>query len=144
MNYYDILQVSVHAEAEVIEATYRRLSAKYHPDVNNSPDATKKMQELNEAYSILRNSQKRKEYDNQLKNNQAIDDNSKSSTEPGWLDMLMTFAEGMNESLGEVCPNCGTKSRITQSHLSQNILEIFTHQQKVKCLKCGCIFVIQQ
>jgi curved DNA-binding protein CbpA len=63
MNYYEILQVSNHAESEVIEAAYKRLSLKYHPDRNPACDAKEKMQQINEAYSILINSEKRKQYD---------------------------------------------------------------------------------
>lgn len=66
MNYYEILQVSNHAEIEVIDAAYKRLSLKYHPDKNNSPDANQRMQEINEAYSILSQKNSREEYDYQL------------------------------------------------------------------------------
>ncbi|MBI5054814.1 MAG: DnaJ domain-containing protein, partial [Chloroflexi bacterium] len=48
-DYYEILQVSPNAELEVIEAAYKRLARKYHPDYNESPDAVQRMQELNEA-----------------------------------------------------------------------------------------------
>ena len=52
-SYYDILQVSIFAEQEVIEAAYKRLAQKYHPDMNSSANATRKMQELNEAHDVL-------------------------------------------------------------------------------------------
>jgi uncharacterized membrane protein YeaQ/YmgE (transglycosylase-associated protein family) len=63
INYYKILQVDPAAEPEVIAGAYRRLAAKYHPDVYKAPDATHKMQLLNEAYSILSDPVKRKKYD---------------------------------------------------------------------------------
>ena len=62
-SYYDILQVSIFAEQEVIEAAYKRLAQKYHPDMNSSANATRKMQELNEAHDVLRDPVKRAEYD---------------------------------------------------------------------------------
>lgn len=64
-DYYAILQVSPTAEPEVIEAAYRRLARKYHPDVNRSPEARLIMTDLNEAYEVLSDPLKRKEYDAQ-------------------------------------------------------------------------------
>lgn len=62
-DWYSILQVHESAEPEVIEAAYRRLARKYHPDVNTSPDATETMQRLNDAYAVLSDSGKRSAYD---------------------------------------------------------------------------------
>jgi DnaJ-class molecular chaperone len=60
---YESLQVSRHAEIEVITAAYRSLARKYHPDKNTSPVSTQRMQEINAAYEILKDPVKRKEYD---------------------------------------------------------------------------------
>lgn len=65
-NYYKILQVADFAEIEVIKASYRALSKKYHPDMNSNPDPDK-MAEINEAYGILSDEEKKKEYDILLK-----------------------------------------------------------------------------
>lgn len=62
---YEILQVSPRAEIEVIEAAYRRLARKYHPDTNRSPDATARMKDINWAYDILRDPLERARYDRQ-------------------------------------------------------------------------------
>lgn len=62
-DYYAILQVHPEAEPEVVEAAYRRLARKYHPDVNSSPAATNYMSVLNEAYRVLSDPQKRADYD---------------------------------------------------------------------------------
>ncbi len=61
-DYYEILQVHPLAEPEVVEAAYRKLAQKYHPDVNKGACA-EKMQKINEAHDILGNSPSRKEYD---------------------------------------------------------------------------------
>ena len=68
-NLYEILGVSPNATKEEIREKYIELVKKYHPDVNSSEDATEKSQEINEAYDILSNDSKRKEYDESLKNN---------------------------------------------------------------------------
>lgn len=60
---YEVLQVSPNAEPEVIEAAYRRLARKYHPDMDRDQGATLRMQEINWAHEILQNPAKRAAYD---------------------------------------------------------------------------------
>ena len=62
-DYYAILQVDPRAEKEVIQAVYHRLAAKYHPDVDPSLGASERMKQLNAAYEILSDPEKRKAYD---------------------------------------------------------------------------------
>jgi curved DNA-binding protein CbpA len=62
-NYYRILQIDPSADPDVIVAAYKRLSLKYHPDTNRSPDANQRMQEINEAYRVLSDPAKRAHYD---------------------------------------------------------------------------------
>jgi len=65
-NYYRILQVDPAAEPEVITAAYKRLALKYHPDTSKSPDATRRMQDINEAYEILSNPARKEQFDREL------------------------------------------------------------------------------
>ncbi len=63
-NYYDILEVTKTATAEEIKKSYRALARKYHPDINpNNKEAENKFKELSEAYAVLSDPEKRKEYD---------------------------------------------------------------------------------
>ena len=64
-DYYEILQVHPSAEPEVVEAAYRRLTRKYHPDVNKDTTAPDRMKKINIAYEVLGNSDKRKRYDSE-------------------------------------------------------------------------------
>src|ERR1051326_497986 len=62
-DYYKILQVDPLAEEEVVEAAYRRLARKYHPDVYDGPDASERMRILNLAYGVIGNPASRLAYD---------------------------------------------------------------------------------
>ena len=66
MNYYEILQVSPDASEEVICAAYRSLVKKYHPD-SGLEQGSEKFIQIEEAYKVLSNAEKRKEYDEMLK-----------------------------------------------------------------------------
>ena len=61
--FYKILEISENATQEEIKKAYRKLAAKWHPDRNKSLEATKKMQEINKAFEVLGDEEKRKKYD---------------------------------------------------------------------------------
>ncbi len=63
IDYYKLLGVSRTAGKEEINKAFRKLARKYHPDVNKDPGAEDKFKELNEAYEVLKNPEKRKRYD---------------------------------------------------------------------------------
>src|SRR5690554_5987940 len=63
-SYYDILGVSKNATENEIKSAYRKLAKKYHPDLNpGDKQAAEKFKEVNEAYEILSDPQKRANYD---------------------------------------------------------------------------------
>ena len=70
-NYYEILEVDKKASEEIIEKAYRTLAKRYHPDLQNGEikkEHEEKMKTINEAYDILSNDFKRKQYDEELEN----------------------------------------------------------------------------
>jgi len=62
-DYYKVLGVARTATAEDIKKTYRRLARKYHPDVSKEKDAEQKFKEVQEAYEVLKDPEKRAAYD---------------------------------------------------------------------------------
>jgi curved DNA-binding protein len=63
VDYYKVLGVAPEAAAEDIKKAYRRLARKYHPDVSKEPDAEARFKEIGEAYEVLKDPDKRAEYD---------------------------------------------------------------------------------
>ena len=62
-DYYKILDVSREASAAEIKRAYRKLARKYHPDVSKDANAEANFKEINEAYEVLKDEEKRKAYD---------------------------------------------------------------------------------
>ena len=70
-NYYEILQINQNASPEIIEKAYKTLAKKYHPDLqeeSNKKQAEEILKEINEAYEILSDPNKKTLYDQNLKN----------------------------------------------------------------------------
>ena len=62
-DYYDVLGVERGASEEEIRRAFRRLARQYHPDVNKDSDAEMRFKEINEAYEVLSDAEKRRSYD---------------------------------------------------------------------------------
>ncbi|NXJ79538.1 DJB14 protein, partial [Trogon melanurus] len=62
-NYYKVLGVSKDAGEEDLKKAYRKLALKFHPDKNHAPGATEAFKKIGNAYAVLSNPEKRKQYD---------------------------------------------------------------------------------
>jgi len=60
---YDTLGVSENASADEIKKAYRKLARKYHPDINKDESAVEKFKEINAAYEVLSDTEKKSQYD---------------------------------------------------------------------------------
>ncbi|MCC7286471.1 MAG: DnaJ domain-containing protein [Burkholderiaceae bacterium] len=80
-DYYAVLGVAREAAADDIKKAYRKLARKYHPDVSKEPEAEKRMSEVNEAYNVLSDPEKRAAYDNLGRGHRA---GETFTPPPGW------------------------------------------------------------
>ena len=92
-DYYAILGVPRDAEIDLIKATYLALSKIYHPDIykGDKKYAQKRMQEINEAYEILKDPKKRKNYDEKTKDksdNDSFDDNEFQDEKSNYQEII--------------------------------------------------------
>ena len=79
-DYYAILGVAPNATLEEIRLAYRKLARIYHPDLSAEIDAEDRFREVNEAYEVLANTEKRKSYDFFVANAMSESDNETEST----------------------------------------------------------------
>ena len=88
MTLYEVLQVTENASPEVIQMAYKALVKKYHPDVNRgfAEEANKMMKAINEAYDILSDAEKRKQYDEFLREQRQPKNTVYTQTERGNVD----------------------------------------------------------
>ncbi|MBI4670734.1 MAG: DnaJ domain-containing protein [Chloroflexi bacterium] len=135
-NYYRVLQVDPEAEPEVIESAYKRLARKYHPDMNPSADTNARMKELNEAYAVLRDPTRRKEYDQvrARSNQQAYTEPKRETNQAPRTETKSPPRSEPKTPTGVVCPKCGQRNSLDEIYCQRCL-----HQLKAErfCVNCG-------
>jgi hypothetical protein len=128
---YEILQVDPRAEPEVLEAAFRRLARKYHPDVSLTSDSAARMKELNAAYAVLRDPARRADYDRALldpEDTWSEDPGSRTAPEPEpVVQTLLTCRQHTAVVAVATCRTCG-------AGLCEHC---FARFQPASCLTCA-------
>lgn len=88
VDYYEVLGVDRSASPEDVKKAFRKLSKKFHPDINKAKDAKAKFQQVTEAYEVLKDADKRRRYDQLGHNHHAGDD---FRAPPGWQGVEFNF-----------------------------------------------------
>lgn len=127
-DYYEVLGVKRDATESEIKSAYRKLARKYHPDVNKTKDAEQKFKDINEAYEVLSDKQKRQRYDQLGANWQ---DGANFTPPPGFenfgfgggaqninFENLGGFSDFFSSLFGDLMG--GTTSRRSQSGFGQS------------------------
>ncbi len=102
-DYYKIIGLSKNSTQDEIKSAYRKLAHKYHPDISKERDAEGKFKELVEAYKVLKDSQKRADY-NKLISNWKVDDD------------INTFSNSLGRLFGWNPTQQGLHARGQDSH----------------------------
>lgn len=115
-NYYDILEINKNASPEIIDKAYKTLVKKYHPDLQDNNlkyEYEEKIKLINEAFEVLSNKEKKKNYDLNLKSNEIsiedydnlINENLKLKKEINYLknnqNLNNDFSENSKENYNE-------------------------------------------
>jgi molecular chaperone DnaJ len=122
-DYYEVLGLDRTCTLEEIKKTYRILARKYHPDVNNGEnESAEKFKEISEAYAILSNSEKRRQYDQFGFNGSLFDNFDSESTfsEFGFGDIFdmffgTSFGRGTSQSRSSRRPSRGSDIEVELS-----------------------------
>ncbi len=97
-DYYQTMDVAESASSKDIKSAYRKLARKYHPDVSKETDAEDRFKELGEAYEVLKDPEKRAQYD-QLRTMGAQQGDGSFRPPPGWQPHTQSHsAEGVNSA----------------------------------------------
>jgi molecular chaperone DnaJ len=102
-DYYDVLGVGRNAGDDELKAAFRKLARQYHPDVSKEPDAEEKFKEVNEAYGVLSDAEKRARYDRFGK--------AGLGNMGGFHDYTVDFADIFDELFGQFGFSSGRSGR---------------------------------
>jgi curved DNA-binding protein CbpA len=139
-NYYEILQIPRNASNNQIKTAFRRLARQYHPDYNpNDPEAVAKFREIEQAYRVLSDKEKRKEYDRSLSPEiPTFDRSAQDFYQQGWH-----YAQEKNYQLAIAFYQqaIAINPRFWQAYLQR--AEVYYHNQQDRQVLSDCRQVLQ-
>lgn len=140
-DYYEILGVKREATGAEIKSAYRKLARKFHPDVNKTKEAEQKFKDINEAYEVLSDKEKRQRYDSLGANWQQganftpppgfehfnFNFNQGGGAQSFGFEDLGGFSDFFSSLFGDMMG--GQQTRRGASHRARNIYEDFGYEQ---------------
>ncbi|MFA5931063.1 MAG: molecular chaperone DnaJ [archaeon] len=149
MNYYEVLGLKKGASTEEIKKAYKELAKKYHPDVSKEEHAEKKFKEINEAYSVLSDSEKKENYDNHGDaykgfsgyNQQGFGQGTDFDFESifnqfGFSDMSDLFGAGSQRQKKDSGSNIKMEVSISFEEAANGVTEELSYERIERCSKC--------
>ncbi len=117
LDYYEILQVSPKADQEVIQAAFRRLALKCHPDRGADPSSSERMKLLNQAYAVLSDPSLRRQYDQERQENRRHGSGQQQDKHHGHsLEPCRSCGQLVAPS-ALACPHCGEQLPVFKVYL---------------------------
>jgi molecular chaperone DnaJ len=120
-DYYEVLGVPRNASDEEIKRAFRRLAKLHHPDCNREPGAEEKFKEINEAYQVLSNPDKRRSYDRYGRVD--IEGDFSDFGFGGLGDIFESFWNGFGTPFGQTAQRVPQKGDSLRSHLTLSFEE---------------------
>ena len=134
-DYYKILEVNKSASSETIAKVYKVLAKKYHPDANpdNTAEAEAKFKEISEAYEILSDQEKRRNYDLELEAQEQQSSNNNNTVPMDDYISLKNYCEELQNSLNSMNNSIKTVSYSNNiDNTNKSVNDFYAKQEEAK------------
>lgn len=128
-DYYQILGIAQSANSEEIRKAYKTASMKYHPDRNPGKDTTSQMQDINEAYAILKDDDKRSRYDQEYSRFKQTTTQTSEPAPKSWTYSYDIKDESVKQDVDD--------AREYARNLVEEFMESLKHNTKVAAKAAG-------
>lgn len=137
-DYYEVLGVSRDSSEDEIKKAYRRLAKKYHPDVNKEPGAEEKLKEINAAYEVLGDPDKRSNYDQFGTDGEGMmHGGGEGSPFDFFEDMFRSSGFSSSNSRSRGYKTIPSELRISFIDSVRGVSKKFVYENNFKCDGCG-------